>query len=382
MAISQKELSAITKSLSELAPDAPEDEDESGWEWNPSDKPAWTDAEIDAHPLFMTEMPADGSFPELEALQSIAMEDATPESLAANYKRCGNECLERGKVGYRMALLNYTEGLNMKCSDEKLNAVLHSNRAQVALNMKEYARALNDAQAAVALDPTHIKSYWRGATAAVELELWKAADKLLSAGLKRRADDPALLKLHTKVAPKLESLEKARKKSDKKARAAQTALEVALQSRDVEVGPMLYEGMYSGKVEFADGELRYPMLLLYDEVMATDFVAEASERSCLDDHFAVMFPPDRRAEWDQQGIYVYGALVAYLEVYADSPRVRPAWEKPPPEDEVPTKMIELPVHKPLQDVVTGVKIPGFVVVHVFVKNTRALQDFKERFMNS
>ena len=46
----------------------------------------------------------------------------------------------------------------MKCSDEKLNAVLHSNRAQVALNMKEYARALNDAQAAVALDPTHIKS--------------------------------------------------------------------------------------------------------------------------------------------------------------------------------------------------------------------------------
>ena len=31
---------------------------------------------------------------------------------------------------------------------------------------------------------------------------------------------------------------------------------------------------------------------------------------------------------------------------------------------------------------TQVKIPGFVVVHVFVKNTRALQDFKERFMNS
>ena len=58
----------------------------------------------------------------------------------------------------RQALLCYSAGIDLKCSDAKLNCVLHSNRAQIALQVKEYGKALSDAHAAVTFDKTHIKS--------------------------------------------------------------------------------------------------------------------------------------------------------------------------------------------------------------------------------
>lgn len=161
-----------------------------------------------------------------------------------------------------------------------------------------------------------------------------------------------------------------------------TQLEVALQSRDVELGPKLYDGMYNGKVEFRDGGLWYPVLFLYDEMMQSDFVASASEKTCLDDHFCVMFPDGRNAEWDERGIYKNGRLVAFLEVLSDEKRNVPDWEKPDPEDERPTKMLPLPVTTTLQDAVKGKTLPGMIVVHVFVMKTAALREFKERFLRS
>ena len=82
------------------------------------------------------------------------------------------EALKRGEKGHQLALAHYTAALALGCKDAKLSAVIHSNRSQVALSMKEYAKALDDAAEAVTLDPEHLKSYFRGATAAIELERW------------------------------------------------------------------------------------------------------------------------------------------------------------------------------------------------------------------
>jgi tetratricopeptide (TPR) repeat protein len=324
------------------------DGEEEDWEFKPSDKPAWTDAEIDAHPLFATQLPEDGfaSNAGFAALQHVMTDGETPETLADAHKRNGNEAMKHGVKGYKNALEHYTAGLELGCSDVKLNAVLHSNRAQVALSMKEYPKALNDATEAVTLDPEHLKSYWRGATAAIELELWKVAGRFCSRGLLVKPDDAALSKLQAKVNPHIERIAASSKKAQRAARATATQLEVALQSRDVELGPKLYDGMYNGKVEFRDGGLWYPILFLYDEVMQSDFVASASEKSCLEDHFSIMFPDGRNAEWDERGIYKNGRLVAFLEVLADAPVPKkkvPEWEKPDPDEEHPTKMLPLSV---------------------------------------
>jgi tetratricopeptide (TPR) repeat protein len=205
------------------------DGDDEDWEYKPSDKPAWTDAEIESHPLFATELPEDGwdGSASFQALQHVMVDGETPESLAENYKRNGNEALKHGVKGYKIALEHYTAGLDLGCSDVKLNAILHSNRAQVALNMKEYPKALNDATEAVTLDPEHVKSYWRGATAAIELELWKVAGRFCARGLAAKPDDAALAKLQAKVAPQIERIEASGKKAQRAARAKATQLEVA-----------------------------------------------------------------------------------------------------------------------------------------------------------
>ena len=61
------------------------------------------------------------------------------------YERNGTEAFNRGVKGFKVALEQYTTALWLGSKDMKANAVIHSNRAQVSLGMKEYERALEDA---------------------------------------------------------------------------------------------------------------------------------------------------------------------------------------------------------------------------------------------
>lgn len=46
---------------------------------------------------------------------------------ANTYKNEGNDYFK--EKNYKKAVIAYTEGLNKKCSEQELNAVLHTNRA-------------------------------------------------------------------------------------------------------------------------------------------------------------------------------------------------------------------------------------------------------------
>jgi tetratricopeptide (TPR) repeat protein len=59
--------------------------------------------------------------------------------------------------------------LDAKC------AVAYANRAQANLLLKEYRGAICDATAALRLDPTHVKSWMRRATARTSLGMHEAA---------------------------------------------------------------------------------------------------------------------------------------------------------------------------------------------------------------
>lgn len=78
----------------------------------------------------------------------------------------GNDALKVGlqqkkKFYLRQAIEQYTEGLNLMCSDAKLNAVLYSNRAHVNLLLGNYRNALEDSKAALKNNPTFVK-VWVG----------------------------------------------------------------------------------------------------------------------------------------------------------------------------------------------------------------------------
>jgi hypothetical protein len=53
--------------------------------------------------------------------------------IALNFKNQGNECFAGGKKYYANAIDYYTKALEQQCSDTKLNAVVHCNRAAVNL---------------------------------------------------------------------------------------------------------------------------------------------------------------------------------------------------------------------------------------------------------
>jgi len=75
------------------------------------------------------------SNPTLAAISNLLYQDSTPEEIADRLKDKGNEALKRGKKYYNDAIKHYSEGIAQKCSDNKLQSILFSNRAAVNLMM-------------------------------------------------------------------------------------------------------------------------------------------------------------------------------------------------------------------------------------------------------
>lgn len=71
---------------------------------------------------------------------------------------------QKKKFYLRQAIEQYTEGLNLMCSDANLNAILYANRAHVNLLLGNYRNALEDSMAAVRKNPQFVKvgSFWAG----------------------------------------------------------------------------------------------------------------------------------------------------------------------------------------------------------------------------
>ncbi|CAK9067880.1 unnamed protein product [Durusdinium trenchii] len=303
------------------------------------DNRVWTWNEIQEHPLFMKDIPSDprdiDNYPMLTALQSVLYDDQTPEEVAENFRKQGNEAMkfQASKIALMNALTFYTRGIEMECKDAKLNSVLHSNRAAVGLKMGEYLKVVDDCRHAVRLDPSNLKAWFRGAQASEAMGLAEQGLKFCQGALKIDPKEPEVVRVQKQLQVKLESQKDAqaemrkvdaREKDERKAKAS--AVESFLQLRGCRLGPVLFDmSMYrmaNGGLtphpmlvgEDPDMTVEWPMLLLYDEVNQSDFVAAFDERYALEDQLQMMFPEDRHVEWDEQGKYVWSRLAAYLEL--------------------------------------------------------------------
>mmetsp|Transcript_34678 Transcript_34678/g.110188 ORF Transcript_34678/g.110188 Transcript_34678/m.110188 type:complete len:382 (-) Transcript_34678:73-1218(-) len=342
------------------------------------DDRVWTMNEIRDHPLFMEDVPSDISEnPHLLALQSLLYDGQTQEQMAEHFRKLGNEAFRTStnRIASQNALMAYTRGLEMECSDNALNSQLHSNRAAVSLRLGEYDKTVNDCRRAVQLDPTNAKAHYRAAQASENLGLTAQALSFVSGGMKSAPEAPELLKMRQRLTRKLEQEEEERSRSrrlDEQAAlersSADASVRALLEERGVRLGPLLFDvAMYSRgsppKPRLSDdgAAVQWPLLILYDETSQSDFVDTFDERCTLEEQMQLMFPGDRHVEWDEDGKYVWDRLVAYLEYY--------------PEEGRETQMLRLAADTALQEVLCNRCVPPCLGLHVLVAGSAALEAF-------
>jgi len=280
--------------------------------------------------------------PAAAALSHLLHEDTPPCERVDRLKMSGNNNLSMGlKTGnahlFTSAIEFYTQGLDVKCDDRRLNMQLFSNRAQAHLYRQNYGMALADAQRAILLDPSHVKSYFRGATAGLALNDMNRASTLVKRGLELPGEsgNVELLTLSAEINRRVEA---AKVKYNKELRAQQEKLKMEMITRRV----MKECGIQSGPPEIVSeqwslycqdafiklregvtAERRFPLLFLYDEYDQTDFVQSADWKSTFLEQLSQMFPPMASAPpWDDKGRYEVSKLAVFYRVVASGKYVR------------------------------------------------------------
>ena len=355
------------------------------------DNRVWTMNEIRDHPLFMTDVPSDprdiDNYPLLTALQSVLYDDQSPEELAEHFRKQGNEAMkfQASRIALQNALTFYTKGLEMECKDDKLNAVLHANRAAVGLKLGEHLKVVDDCRAAVRLDPKNLKAWSRGARASEALGLAEQGLAFCRGALRLEgSEDKTLLSEVKRLQRQLQELHRKQQTAQREMRmedarvkdamqASASAVRNALELRGSRLGPALFDlAMYrmaNGGItphpKLVEGEddpaIEWPLLLLYDEVNQSDFVASFDERCALEDQLQLMFPEDRCVEWDVQGKYVWNRLAVYLEYY--------------PEGSDETSMFKIDCSAAVKTLLTERCLPPCLVLHVLVEDSPAQAAF-------
>ena len=339
------------------------------------------------------------------ALQSLKYDDSTPTERAEEYKRKGNDALKykQNKLYVRKAVQQYTLALLETFEDSKLRAVVHGNRAHAALLLGNDGKALEDAKACVALDPTNVKGWFRAAKASYGLARLGECAAHCEQGLAlepENRDIKAILKAAKKATARRE--EKAR--TLERVRAETKAYLARVRARGVKLGPpVLGAGEHFPKLEETDEAATYWVLFVYPEVMQTDIIERFDERATLgeqaDEMFGAGAPP---LPWDGAGAYARDRIELYYQSNAapayppevlearvmqgyggdaaddssDKTRVEP-WQKPAidPRDQ---KMVPIDESKTLGEVLAEDEcvVPGHPIVYVVAKGT----EFREKFL--
>ncbi|XP_074348348.1 uncharacterized protein LOC141687090 [Apium graveolens] len=257
-----------------------------------------------------------GSEPEtrMEA-DDLAAINAIKESAAIELKEKGNEYVKMGKKHYSDAIDCYTRAINQKALSDTENSVLYSNRAHVNLQLGNYRRALLDAEQAIKLSPTYAKAYYRAVKASLSLKLLVEAELYCQKGLEQFPDNEELKKLSSQIHLQ-RSENELREAQISKALSAAKKLVSAIEDRGVKFGRAMFQELTGVKKPMLDKDniLHWPVLLLYAEVMSSDFIEDFCETDMFSAHLDMMFSEDSPPlPWDRENAYKREAIELYYE---------------------------------------------------------------------
>ena len=324
--------------------------------------PTWSHEEIEQHPMFCADVPADiSSSPGLVAMQNLIY-DEPPETVAQNFKTNGNEALGRGLLAD--AVIFYTKGLEMETGvSGKLRAILFSNRAQCYLKLRKYPEAFSDSRKALFLDASSSKAAYRGAVASERLGLWKDGLLFVSRGLDLAAtDEERTLFSHYKDI--FTQNKKEAEISQSRISDSDRILTSLLVERNISLVKEVYSypGNTAAKVQLSEDRksLLFPILMLYDEFNQSDWMLQVQEdASILDIHDALF---ETTPEW---------LPAARLPVYANPTQLNFFLEFHNPMHGQSQHLVRLLDSTcSLESLVRGKTLNGFPVIHVLASDRK------------
>lgn len=254
--------------------------------------------------------PGEELHPMLEGLQQLKFdtEDNSPDELAEKYKEDGNYWLKHKK--YRIAIMNYTEGIQQKPSNDELFANLYNNRSAAQFFLKNHRSSVADARSAIKIKPDYSKAKLRILKSLMELKKYDEACQEVQTFL---ADDPTSVELIefqknaiTRKTAKLRDERKLQMAEKKKRQDFQTLVQALMQRKvkfeELRKGNLssdLTPEILKPKVEPLEfhpvtmdknGTVYYPIIFCYPEFQLTDLQQQLSEmitiHECLEDMFA------------------------------------------------------------------------------------------------
>lgn len=243
---------------------------------------------------------------------------ALKESAAVELKEQGNEFVKKGKKHYNDAIDCYTRAINQKALNESETSVLFANRAHVNLLLGNYRRALNDAEEAIKLCPTNVKAFYRAAKAAIALESLAEAASYCESGLEQSPSNEELKKLSLQIDLRRKE-DETRKADISKALAEAKELVAAIESRGLKLGKAMYQELTGVRKPVLDRNniLHWPVLLLYAEVMSSDFIEDFCETDMFSAHLDMMYSESSPSlPWDKEHAYTREAIELYYQAHS------------------------------------------------------------------
>uniref|UniRef100_A0A2N9HIY6 Uncharacterized protein n=1 Tax=Fagus sylvatica TaxID=28930 RepID=A0A2N9HIY6_FAGSY len=234
---------------------------------------------------------------EKDDLDAIA---ALKHSVALELKENGNQYVKKGKKHYSDAIDCYTRAINQKVLSDSEQSILFSNRAHVNLLLGNYRRALMDAEEAIKLCPTNVKALYRAAKASLSLNLLAEAKSFCEKGLEHDPNNKELKKFAEQI--DLQRLEHEQREAQvSRAVAEAKDLVSAIEDRGLKIGKAMFRELTGLRKPALDKNniLHWPVLLLYAEVMSSDFIEDFY--SC---------PP---LPWDKENNYTRESIELYYE---------------------------------------------------------------------
>ncbi|XP_021824446.1 tetratricopeptide repeat protein 4 homolog [Prunus avium] len=257
-----------------------------------------------------------GSEPQTESeradLDAIA---ALKENTAIELKDKGNEYVKMGKKHFADAIDCYTRAINQQALSDSDTSILFSNRAHVNLLLGNYRRALTDAEDAIKLCSTNVKALYRAAKASFALNLLPESTMHCQNGIKHDPSNEELKKLLRQIESKKMEHEQ-REAQVSKAISEAKDLVSAIKSRGLKIGKAMYQELTGLRKPVLDKNniLHWPVLLLYAEVMSSDFIEDFCETEMLSAHLDMMFSEScKPLSWDQEHNYTREAVELYYE---------------------------------------------------------------------
>ena len=304
--------------------------DEDAWKEMPMFMPEITEKDVETNDA-------------VAALSHLAYEETDPTDVAAQRKEHGNKMMQYaltpGQENHtnfaRSAVRSYTEGLEARCPNANINAVLYANRSMAQFILENFGYALEDAQRALKCDPNYAKAYFRGAKAAMRVYKYTIARKFCEKS--QNVQPPPTDTQQEEIAALLTQIQQLEDKLNKKVkvdsrRVRQAAAESSQLTRKMhakgitvgerpEISTEQWEQVGCKKPFFDDEDvLHVPMLLLYDEFSQSDTLHDVPTDCTVADLVNNILP----VPWDNEGRY--DSVPKVLAVYKiDDGVAMPQW---------------------------------------------------------